>query len=251
MASDPKGSIDQQYKSLVQRFKNLHGAQDVLAKICHLPAGSTQFETKIFSALKELKPLIARTEPLMVNAKLSAIEGQLREYDEWVEQSNNTLTPYGLRQYIKQGDLKQKDLLGLARYLSSKQSTQLDDRGKLELILSELCKDLNEQEEEKLLTELFPEPPQLTYAIQDALDQLRSLTAQIESLRDFPQLIEGEFMTRARRLKLDLGPAVWHPQVLSVLSSLNLALEVSFHKLFNQERRFVMEACQKLRNSGI
>src|SRR5262245_37349052 len=99
MVTETRKSLDQQYKSLVLRFKRLHGAQDVLAKIGHLPVGSTQFEKKIFNALKDLKPLIVNGDPLIISAKMSALETQLREYDEWIELSNNTLTPYGLRQY--------------------------------------------------------------------------------------------------------------------------------------------------------
>src|SRR5688572_22133408 len=198
MTSAPTGSIEQHYKMLVLHFKRLHGAQDVLAKIGHLPAGSTKFESKIFNGLKALKPLIAGGDPLMISAKMSAIESQLREYDEWIEQSNNTLTPYGLRQYIQKKDLKRDDLVGLARYLSNKQSDLPDDRGKLELILSELGKEMGREEEEQLLAELFPEPPQLTYASQELLDQLRALTSQLEAIKTFPQLIDGEYMARAR-----------------------------------------------------
>ncbi|MEW6734882.1 MAG: hypothetical protein AB1489_26565 [Acidobacteriota bacterium] len=251
MASDQKGTLDQQYKKLVLRFKQLHAAQDTLAKIGHLPIGSTQLQSKIFAALKQLKPLISGGDPLLMNAKLSAIEAQLREYEEWIQQCNNTLTPYGLRQYINQGDLKQSDMLGFARYLSAKQSNLIDDRGKLELLLSELCQDLNNQEQHSLLAELFPEPPQLTYAVQELLEQLRTLTAQIQALSDFPQLIMGEYMARARRLKLDLGSALWHPEALSVVGALNLTLENSFRNLFSSERQFVMESCRKLLSAGI
>jgi len=251
MATETRKALDQQYKLLVLRFKRLHGAQDVLAKIGHLPVGSTQFENRIFNALKDLKPLIVTGDPLMISAKMSALETQLREYDEWIELSNNTLTPYGLRQYIQQKDLKRKELLGLARYLSSKQSSLLDDRGKLELILSELSKELTEEEEKNLLAELFPEPPQLTFATQEILEQLRGLTAQVELLTEFPQLIDGEYMARARRLKMDLGSSLWHPDVLSVLGTLNHSLEERFHKLFNAERKLVMDASNKLLSAGI
>lgn len=251
MVSDSKSSLEQHYKTLVMRFKRLHGGQDVLVKLGHLPAGSAAVETKIFGALKTLKPLIGTGDPLITNAKLSAIEAQLQEYDDWLQQSNNTLTPYGLRQYIQQGMVKSDDLVAYARYLSLKRSDSLDDRGKLELILSELCKDLAEEERNRLLADLFPEPPQLNYAALELLGQLRALRSQIESLEDFPQFISGEYMARVRRLKLDLGLALWHPEVLSVVGELNLALESCFSKLFNGERKFVMEACRKLLQAGI
>jgi hypothetical protein len=251
MTSAPTGSIEQHYKTLVLHFKRLHGVQDVFAKIGHLPGGSTKFESKIFNGLKALKPLIPGGDPLTINAKMSAIESQLREYDEWIELSNNTLTPYGLRQYIHKKELNRDDLMGLARYLSNKQSNLPDDRGKLELILSELGKEMSVEEEEQLLAELFPEPPQLTYASQELLEQLRSLNSQLESIKTFPQLIDGEYMARARRLKMDLGAAMWHPEALSVLGTLNLTLEGCFRNLFKSERSFITEACQRLLSAGI
>src|SRR5262249_44758295 len=110
MGVDQKSSLDQQYKALVVRFKQLHNGQDVLAKLGHVTAGSTTIESKIFAALKSLKPLIGSGDPLIINAQISAANTHLKEYDDWLAQCNNTLTPYGLRQYILQGQLKHEDL---------------------------------------------------------------------------------------------------------------------------------------------
>lgn len=251
MSSEAKGSLDQQYKGLVVRFKLLHNGQDILAKLGHLPIGSSAVETRIFGALKNLKPLISSGNALVINASLSAISSQLQEYHEWLRQCNNTITPYGLRQYCNENLLTRDELLNLVRLQISLHSDSPDDRGKVELLLSKLCKDAEEEETERLLLELFPDPPALTFAAQEMIGQLNSLTKQIESLTEFPQLVMGDYMARARRLKFDLGNAVWHPHVMLAINALNEAFELCFTYLFNAERRLIIEACRRLLHSGI
>jgi hypothetical protein len=252
MTSNPKATLEQQYKNLVIRFKQLHCGQDVLTKLGHIATvGTNTIETKIFGALKTLKPMLSGNDAIMLNAKLAAVEGYLRDYDEWLEKANISLSPYGLRQYIKQNFLKRDDLVSLARYLITRRPDSIDDRGKLELALSELCKDLEEEEQIKLLKDLFPDFDQLTYAATEAINQLRALIYEIDNLKDFPQLILGEYTNRVRRIKNHFSSTAWNPSLLLVINELNHSLDISFTRLFKAEKKFIINAAQTLLNSGI
>ncbi|KAF0215076.1 MAG: hypothetical protein FD167_5226, partial [bacterium] len=252
MTNDPKATLEQQYKTLVTRFKQLHNGQDVLTKLGHIATiGTSTTESKIFSALKTLKPLLSGSDALTLNAKLTSVEGYLRDYDEWLGQANVSLTPYGLRQYIRQGNLKREDLIALARFLITRKPDSIDDRGKLELTLSELCKDLEDYEQIKLLRDLFPDFDELTYAATEAINQLRSLISEIEGLKDFPQLITGEYLIRIRRIKNHFSATAWNPQLLLVINELNHTLDNTFHSLFKVEKKFIINTSQKLIDSGI
>lgn len=252
MTSDPRATLEQQYKALVTRFKQLHNGQDILTKLGHIATiGTNTTESKIFAALKALKPLLSGNDALTLNAKLTSVEGYLRDYDIWLQQANTSLTPYGLRQYIRQGNLKREDLIALARFLITRKPESIDDRGKLELTLSELCKDLEEDEQIKLLTDLFPDFDELTYAATEAINQLRSLINEIENLKDFPQLIMGEYLARVRRIKNHFSSTAWNPQLLLVINELNQVLETTFQKLFKAEQKFIINTSQKLISSGV
>ncbi|MBI4854068.1 MAG: hypothetical protein HY819_19915 [Acidobacteria bacterium] len=252
MTSDPKATLEQQYKTLVTRFKQLHCGQDVLTKLGHIATvGTNTIESKIFGALKTLKPLLSSGDALTLNAKLTAIEGYLRDYNGWLEQANTSLTPYGLRQYITQGNLKHDDLIALARFLITRKPDSIDDRGKLELTLSELCRNLDDMDQVKLLKDLFPDFDELTYAATEAINQLHSLIGEIENIKDFPQLIIGEYSNRVRRIKNHFSTTAWNPRLLLVINELNQALEEAFNRLFKAEKKFIINASQRLINSGI
>ena len=252
MTNDPKATLEQQYKTLVTRFKQLHNGQDVLTKLGHIATiGTSTTESKIFSTLKTLKPLLSGSDALTLNAKLTSVETYLRDYDEWLGQANVSLTPYGLRQYIRQGNLKREDLIALARFLITRKPDSIDDRGKLELTLSELCKDLEDQEQIKLLKDLFPDFDELTYAATEAISQLHSLISEIEGLKDFPQLIMGEYLVRVRRIKNHFSATAWNPQLLLVINELNHSLDNTFHNLFKAEKKFIINTSQKLIDSGV
>lgn len=252
MTSDPKATLERQYKSLVTRFKQLHCGQDVLTKLGHIATiGTNTIETKIFGSLKTLKPLLSGGDALTLNAKLTAVEGYLRDYDKWLEQANISLTPYGLRQYIGQKTLKREDLMSLARYLITRKPDSVDDRGKLELTLSELCRDLEEDEQTKLLRGLFPDFDDLTYAATEAIRQLRLLIDEIYSLKEFPQIILGDYLNRVRRIKNHYSSIAWNPGLLLVINELNHTLDSTFNRLFKAEKKFIINASQQLIDSGI
>ncbi|MBL8149375.1 MAG: hypothetical protein JNN15_05560 [Blastocatellia bacterium] len=244
-------NLDEKFRSLAVQFKQLHHAQEVLSKLGHMPTGLSPIETKIFSALKTLKPMIAEANPLALTAKITAIETQLKEYSDWIDQSNATLTPYDIRQYIKQQILEQTDFKHLAKYLVTKKSSSSDERGKIELVISELFRHSNSEEREELLAELFPEPPNLTAIAEKSITEISKLTSHIESIQEFPELIDGDFVTASRRLKLTLADAIWHPKALSYVVNLNFVLETAFSKLFAKERQFIAEACHTLKINGI
>ncbi len=252
MSSDSKAATDQHYKALVMRFKQLHNGQDVLSKLGHLVmVGTNTIETKIFGGLKSVKSLLSGSDPLTLNAKLTAIEGYLVEYDKWLQQANSSLTPYGLRQYIREGTLKRDDLMALARFLITRSPDSIDDRGKLELTLSELCKNLDEEDKVKVLTELFPDFDQLTYAATEAIKQLEVLIQEIESVKDFTQFVSSEYLSRVRRIKNHFSNTAWNPKLLLVINELNHCLDVSFTHLFKMERKYIIDTSKKLLSLGI
>lgn len=252
MSSNQNSTLDQQYKTLVLRFKQLHNGQDILSKLGHIvTVGTNTIETKIFGVLKTLKPLINSGDPLTVNAKLTAVEGYLQEYDQWLQQANVTLTPYGLRQYIRQNLLAHEDLMSLARFLITRRPDSIDDRGKLELTLAELCRNLEDEEQVKVLVDLFPDFYQLTYAATEAIQQLEALIIEINSLKTFPQLIMGEYLVRVRRIKNHFSSIDWNPQLLLVINDLNQTLDSSFSKLFKAERKYIVDTSNYLISVGI
>lgn len=252
MSSDPKANTDQHYKALVMRFKLLHNGQDILSKLGHLTmVGTNTIETKIFGGLKSVKPLLTGNDPLTLNARLTAIEGYLVEYDTWLQQANVSLTPYGLRQYIREGILKRDDLMALARFLITRQPDSIDDRGKLELTLSELCKNLEEEDKIKILTDLFPDFDQLTYAATEAIKQLEALIDEIESVRDFTQFVMAEYLSRVRRIKNHFSTTAWNPKLLLVISDLNRSLDNCFSSLFRSERKYIIDTSKKLLSLGV
>lgn len=250
MTADPKTIIEDQYRSYVSRFKRLHVAQAILIKIGHIPAGTAPIETKIFASLKKLKSTIDTASPLVLNAQLTAVDSLLKEYEEWLSQNNNTVTPFGLRQYISQQILKHEELIDYARYLSTQQQNTPDERGKLELVLSELCKKMGREEREMLLLELFPDSALSPVAMQ-VLEHIKLLTRRVESYEDLPEFINSDCMSLARKLKMDLGQSLWNPESIAIISTLNLKMEQSFHRLFTAERNFILESCRRLKNSGV
>jgi hypothetical protein len=242
---------NQEYIKLAQSLKILQETQEVLDKLGHLLiVGLTQIERKIASAFEAISQSDIE-DTKTIDKKVSAFEKQFREYSKWIEQNNRTLTPFELRQYINDGKLKRKDLLALARFLSSRQSDSNDDRGKLELLFSKLCEEIDEKERSLLLTDLFPEVNPLSQSEQQTLDQLRKLTAEIKSLFEFPMLVEGRYLIQARFLKLTLGSALWHREGLSATCGLNLTLKDIFYKLLEAECRFIIAVCHKLKYIGI
>lgn len=252
MSSNQNSTLDQQYKTLVLRFKQLHNGQDILSKLGHIvTVGTNTIETKIFGVLKTLKPLINSGDPLTVNAKLTAVEGYLQEYDQWLQQANVTLTPYGLRQYIRQSLLTHEDLMSLARFLITRRPDSIDDRGKLELTLAELCRNLDDEDRIKILVDLFPDFYQLTYAATEAINQLEALIIEINSLKTFPQLIMGEYLVRVRRIKNHFSSIDWNPQLLLAINELNQTLDNSFSKLFKAERKYIVDTSNYLISVGI
>ncbi|MCS6885848.1 MAG: hypothetical protein NZ558_10575 [Blastocatellia bacterium] len=250
MGVDARSITEQQYRNCVLRFKHLHNAQAVFAKIGHVPAGTTAVEMRIFAGLKKLKTLLDTAPALVITAQLNAVEGMLKEYEEWLDQSESTVTPFDLRQYIRRNELGREDLIEYARYLSLRRQNTTDGRGKLELLLSELHKTLGHAEREMLLSELFPEATISPAALQ-VLEQIKLLAARVDELATLADLVDSDIVNVARRLKADLGTSLWTSEAIAVVSEFNARLGEELRRLFVAERHFVIESCRRLRSLGI
>jgi hypothetical protein len=252
IASNEPLAFAQENERLLRRFRILQGGQAILEKLGYmLMINLTESETKILPKFKKLDLLIEQGNPAGIQAQMLDLETELREYERWIEQANVSLSPYELRQHIKQTRLKREDILAMVRYLSHKQPNSTDGRDKFELLLTELCKDLPDQEKTNLLQELFPEPSLLSPAAVELIERIYALMAQLESIIEFIQLIEGGYLSQARSLKLELGQSFWHPETLWAVSSLNLAIKSCFSNLLYAERHFIIVSCRKLLMAGV
>lgn len=243
--------LDPRCREDVLHFKQLEEIQETLDKLGHLIiVGPTESEIKLLSELESIDSL-SNGDAAFIQERLSAFENHLREYEDWIEQNNSTLTPYELRRYITEGQFTFADLYSLAHFFAKKPSALIDPQSKFELVIAELCREMNETQKQRLLLELFPDPPPLTETALDILGRLRELTQKIEALIEFPQMIDGRYLLQARYLKFSLGTMLWHPESISVINAVNAALRNSFRRLFNAERHFIMASCRTLLGAGV
>jgi hypothetical protein len=242
----------QQREKLLLRFKLIQKVQYVLDKLgCLLVVGLTEGESRIIAKFKELSQLFNVGELSAIQSQLLDIEAELRECEKWIEQANGSISAYELRQYIKHARLNREDILSLAHYFGAASSSLTEDRDKFEFLFTELCKEACEEERDLLLLDLLPNPPPLSPVAKGVLEKIGALTERIESIVEFVQLIEDDYLSRARCLKIELGQSFWHPESILAVSALNLSIRTCFNNLLQSERHFIITNCRKLLTAGV
>ncbi|MEW6730947.1 MAG: AAA family ATPase [Acidobacteriota bacterium] len=239
------------FKQYALWFKQLHGTNEILNKLSKSQLDPPRVVGLIFGGLKQLKGRINNTDPIAVNSQLSLIEKQLQEYQRWLQQINDMLPPYTIRQYLDQGLLYPEEMLQLARFMVLVQSESSDDKGKLELLLTRALE--LEVDRHQIINGLFPPELVFTQLLPDhpQLRQIESMLVEIENIANYSDLIASDMTQRLRQVKSELGQLFWHPQILAVIIEIDLKLDLRFKELLEQEQREIGAICERLLKEGV
>lgn len=239
------------FKQYALWFKQLHGTNEILNKLSKSQLEPPRVVGLIFSGLKQLKGRINELDPISVNSQLSLVEKQLQEYQRWLQQVNNMLPPFTMRQYLDRGMLNQEEMLQLARFMVMVQSDSEDDKGKVELLLTRALE--LEVERHHIITGLFPLDMIFTPLAETNPQKqaLQAILAEIDGFTEYPDLIASNITVRIRQVKGDFGQLFWHPEILTDIIEIDLKLDLRLKELLEKEQRDTSAICDQLLANGV
>ena len=162
--------------------------------------------------------------------------------EQWLALLSLSVTPYRLRNYIKEQDIDEPTLRALIRFLAGKKTHVHTDRDKVDWLTTYLFKKREERQgkpigwpkiEMQEILQGFEFPPLKQYAA-DLLMEFPSLLDEAGYFESFSQITESRIIPRARDLKNQFGEDFFHPEVLAAIINYNLLFGKKFHKLLEE-----------------
>ena len=162
--------------------------------------------------------------------------------EQWLALLSLSVSPYRLRNYIKEQDADEPTLRALIRFLAGKKTHSHADRDKVDWLTTYLFKKREEREgkpigwpktEVQEILKGFEFPP-LNPSAEDLLMEFPSLLDEAGYFGSFSQITESRIIQRARDLKNQFGEDFFHPDVLAAIINYNLLFGKKFHKLLEE-----------------
>jgi hypothetical protein len=223
---------------------------------------SGSFQT-IYAELKEISQILNVQEGERVRAKLEQIDRRLGQLIETLEDEDNRVAPYYVRQFFRRvKTYDEKILTQLVKfYLYAQQgdSWPQERLDKIDFLLARLSEEEDDQTGEprlrdhRRLSEIFqglwqllgayPPSAEVLEGRRQDIEWVKSQVPQVESL---DQLNDLGLIRRYRSIKHDLGNLYFEPGLLLLLQETNLALKGCVQSLYAREERRIVAEYQRV-----
>lgn len=239
------------FKQYALWFKQLHGTNEILNKLSRSQLEPPRVVGLIFTGLKQLKGRINELDIITVNSQLALIEKQLQEFQRWLQQLNDMLPPFTMRQYLDRGMVSAEEMLQLARFLVMVKPESEDDKGKVELLLTRALE--LEVERYHIIAGLFPADISASPLSSDNshMRALNQILGDIEQARSYSEFLAKNITARIKQIKAEFGQLFWHPEILTGVIETDLKLDLRFKELIEQEQKELLGICDQLLTAGI
>ncbi|MBI3895165.1 MAG: hypothetical protein HY313_04470 [Acidobacteria bacterium] len=172
--------------------------------------------------------------------------------EQWLAFLDLAVTPYKLRNHIKEHNAEEPALRALIRFLVDKKTHSITDRDKVDWLTTYLFKKREELQKQpigwpkveiqQILQGLEFQP--LRQFAEDLLMEFPSLLDESKYFESFGQITESRIIQRARDLKNQFGEDFFHPDALAAIINYNLLFGKKFHKLLQEAMAKVHELAQ-------
>ena len=201
----------------------------------------------IYTAIMEQElghgvPLPSYVEEEIALASTAPDQAVPESIEQWLALLNLSVSPYKIRNYVKDHDADEPSLCALIRFLASTKTHSHADRDKVDWLTTYLFKKREERQgkpigwprtEMKEILQGFEFPP-LKQSAEDLLMEFPSLLDEAGYFESFSQITESRIIQRARDLKNQFGEDFFHPDVLAAIINYNLLFGKKFHKLLEE-----------------
>lgn len=256
-------SLSARYTRLSDRFRSLWTFYQFLGGVLkHLGEGTMPYSydfQALHRRLEDLVHTIGIESPVNAAPELDQLERELNRIQREMDRIESQFAPSTMRKFfdhIKRQDEKVLSAL-LKFYLISSQFEQ-DTLDKLDILFTRIAEEVGEdgritvKDTNDLLVSFkhlttFIELPPLPAAEQAPLiDAVNAIREELESIEDYPSLVESKVYERYRSLKQRLGKTAMHPSILKEIVVTNIEAKNRFKDLYEAEERKVVENTNRI-----
>jgi hypothetical protein len=266
MSVEELSHLHRRYVDLSQRFRAAWVYHQFLQSLAKLffegfdDRFPPEFQ-RLYGELKEASQSLNASEAQRLATRFDGLEQELRELIRELLGEDSRVDPAYLRQFFHRfRSYDEKILLQLVRfYLYSHEGGPWDpDRqDKVDFLLTRLAEEeqegsgLSVVRDRRHLREVFQSLASLTDVgpaeeLEELRQEIEAVRARVLQVKGLDDLNDSQLVPRYRRLKHDLGSALFEPGLLLAVLETNLALKNTVRRLYRTEERRIFTEYQQI-----
>ena len=225
-------------------------------------AHSVEFQN-LYAELKEISQNLSTADSDRQKVRLEAVERRLEQLIDELDEEDNKVAPYYLRQFFRRvKSYDEKILTQLVKFYLYTQHGEIwptDRLDKVDFLLARMSEEEDDRTGEprlrdhRRLSEIFHGLWGMVGASMPDADFLAAKRQEIEGIRQevtafesLDQLNETRLIPRYRDLKHDLGNLFLEPSLLLAIQETNLVLKSRIQTLYGKEERRIVAEYQRV-----